>query len=321
MVTRYSLISRVERSIAKKMRGLLICTILLFGCSPASPSPTVVLASETPLPSPSATPTAAPDYVKLIRNAEYQLGLTDALRVVQFTDGIYRQGTAGEVDYVYAGVTDFVAAGDLNGDGSEEVATLVAENYGGSGTFVFLAIYGKTNGRLIFQTSTFVDDRPLLNTLTIENGEIFLDSVTHDSDDPFCCPTLGTNRHYRLTAAGQLEMTDYATFTPDDRPRAITIDFPENGAEVFSNVQVRGHVTIAPFENNLVYRIYSTGDVELAAGSITVTADELGGPGTFDSIIALGNILSGAVIRIEIQDVSAEDSSLFAMDSVELVVK
>jgi hypothetical protein len=35
----------------------------------------------------------------------------------------------------------------------------------------------------------------------------------------------------------------------------------------------------------------------------------------------LGNILSGAVIKLEVQDVSAADGSLFAMDSVELVVK
>jgi hypothetical protein len=32
-------------------------------------------------------------------------------------------------------------------------------------------------------------------------------------------------------------------------------------------------------------------------------------------------VLSGAVIRLEVQDISAADGSLLAMDSVELVVK
>lgn len=304
---------------------IILFTIFLIGCSPASPSPipspvfdTPVLPTATSLPE---VPTAAPDYVPRIRNAEYQLGATEALKVVQLTDGKFQQGTAGEVDYVSVNLTDFVAAGDLTGDGVDEIAALIAENYGGSGTFVFLAIYTDSNGKLTFQTSRMVDDRPVLNALSIENGEVFLDSITHAADDPFCCPTLKINRHYRLSIDNQLEMTDYVTFTPDLRPRTITIDAPANGTVVDNSVQIKGSVAIAPFENNLAYRVYSTGDVELAAGSITVSADGLGGPGTFDSIISLGNILSGAVVRIEIQDLSAEDGSLLAMDSAELVVK
>jgi hypothetical protein len=80
-------------------------------------------------------------------------------------------------------------------------------------------------------------------------------------------------------------------------------------------------VAIAPFENTLTYRIYDVGGVELAVGAIAVTAADLGAPGAFDEVISLGNILSGAAIRIEIQDISAADGSLLAMDSVELVVK
>lgn len=116
-------------------------------------------------------------------------------------------------------------------------------------------------------------------------------------------------------------MVDYVTFTPDDRPRTITIESPANGSEVFKSVQIKGSVAIAPFENTLVYRIFDVGGVELAIGAITVSAPDLGAPGTFDENILLGNILSGAVIRMEVQDISAEDGSLFAMDSVELVVK
>jgi hypothetical protein len=52
-----------------------------------------------------------------------------------------------------------------------------------------------------------------------------------------------------------------------------------------------------------------------------VTAATPGTPGTFDALIPLGNILSGAHIKIEVQDLSAADGSLLAMDSVELVVK
>ena len=127
--------------------------------------------------------------------------------------------------------------------------------------------------------------------------------------------------YYHLALNNQLDMVDSTTFTPAGDPRTITIEAPPNGAEVYSSVQVRGKVAIAPFENNLVYRIYDVGGVELAAGAIHVAAPIPGAPGTFDSVIKLGNILSGAVIRLEVQDLSAADGSLLAMDSIELVVK
>jgi hypothetical protein len=116
-------------------------------------------------------------------------------------------------------------------------------------------------------------------------------------------------------------MTDFTTFTPDDRPRTITIEEPATGAEVFSSVQVRGSVAIAPFENNLTYSIKDIVGVELSRGAISVSAPDLGAPGTFEAVIPLGDILSGTVVQVEVQDISAADGSLLAMDSVELVVK
>jgi hypothetical protein len=321
MVSRHSLNRVVARSDQRERRGNFLAALLLFflaGCAPASPAGTVAPAPEATLP--PDTPTPAPDYVEQIRNAQYQLGLSDQIDVVQLSDGVYQSGTAGEVDFVEVRVSDFIALGDLNNDGVNESVAIVSENYGGTGVFTFLALYVNQNVQPVFLTSVFIDDRPVIDGLGIENGEVFLAATTHDADDPFCCPTLRTERHYRLLN-NQLEMTDYVTFAPDGRPRAIKIESPANGGEVFSSVQVRGTVAIAPFENTLTYRIYDVGGVELAVGAIAVTAADLGAPGAFDEVISLGNILSGAAIRIEIQDISAADGSLLAMDSVELVVK
>lgn len=298
---------------------ILIASTVLASCrSFASASPTPVLASEPTLLPETSTP--APDYVTRIRNAKYQLGFVDALRVVQLNDGKFEQGTLGGDDYVSVSVTNFISHGDLNGDGFDEYAAMVAENYGGTGVFIFLVVFSDVKGELVSQTSAWVGDRPQLNAISIGNGEIFLDATIHKTDDPMCCPTLRTARHYMLKN-NQLYMTDYVTFTSDGRPRTITIEAPKDGTEVFNSVPIKGSVAVAPFENNLVYRIYDVGNVELAIGSIGVNSNELGGPGTFEQTILLGNILSGAAIRIEVQDINAEDGSLFAMDSVELVVK
>jgi hypothetical protein len=301
----------------------LLLAILLFGCRPATPPPSAADLTQIATASVIATapPTVdVPNVATELRNAQYELGATDTPQVVQFTDGKFEQGMPGSDHFMSIALTDFVAVGDLDEDGRDEIAALVSENYGGTGVFVFLAIYEYVNGTPTFQTSMIVDDRPQLNELSIENGEIFLDALVHGTDDPMCCPTLKTMRHYRFVDQ-QLDMTDYTTFTPDGRPRTITIESPANGTEVFTSVQMKGDVAIAPFENNLVYRIFDVSGIELSAGPITVSAPDLGAPGTFAAAIPLGNILSGTTIRIEVQDLSAADGSLLGMDSVELVVK
>jgi hypothetical protein len=305
---------------------LLLLSFLLFGCRPATPPPAAadrtqaaaaVTREATAAP---AKPTSVPKEITEIREGEYQLGATDALEIVQLTDGDFQQGTHGNDNYLAITMTDFAAIGDLNADGKDEVAALFSENYGGAGTFVFLAVYADVNGTWTFQTSTIVDDRPRLNALSIEQGEIFLDVTIHGPDEEMCCPTLRTTRHYRFVDS-ILDLTDYTTFTPDGKPRTITIEAPKNGSEVFSSISLKGKVAIAPFENNLTYRIYDVGGVELAVGAIPVTASRPGGPGTFEALIPLGSILSELVIRVEVQDISAADGSLLAMDSIELVVK
>ena len=311
---------------ASRCALIVLLLIVLIGCRPATPPPTLAVETQgasDPVEESTAglvRSTSMPGELAEIRNAEYQLGASDALQFVQLTDGKFEQGTPGSDDYTSILLMDFAAVGDLDADGRDEAVVLISENYGGTGVFVFLAVYSGGEDGWTFQTSTMVDDRPQIRALSIANNEIFLDAVIHGVDEPMCCPTLRTTRHYRFVE-NQLDLIDYTTFTPDGRPRAITIESPTDGAEVFTSVPIKGSVAIAPFENNLVYRIVDVSGIELSAGAIMVSAPDLGAPGTFDTIIPLGRVLSGVIIRLEVQDVSAADGSLLAMDSVELVVK
>ena len=119
------------------------------------------------------------------------------------TDGEFEQGTAGGADYVSVKVLDFIASGDLNGDGLDEVVALVSENHGGTGVFVFVAVYSDANGRLTFLTSIIVDDRPQVNSLSIANNEIFLDAVTVDPVTGFA---LFENTNYHRTRRKGVEL-------------------------------------------------------------------------------------------------------------------
>jgi len=314
----------------KKTRSpLLVILILLLGaCSmfqtPTTEPPTPLPATATLAIPSQVVPTPLPDLPGIspedVRNSEYQLGFSDQIRTVQLTDGQYQEDEPGSVDYLSVSVTDFIARGDLNGDGENEAVAIVAENYGGSGTFVFLAVYQYLNDKAVFLTSIFLDDRPIINHLEVEEEKIFVDAIIHDQDDPTCCPTLATTRRYLLNGIN-LILTSYSTETPAGEPRAITIQAPVEGAQVSGIVRLLGTVTIAPFENNLVYRIFDLGGVELSAGPITVEAPDLGAPGTFEKAIDLGNIITNTTVRIQVEDRNAADGSLFAMDSIILQVR
>jgi hypothetical protein len=217
-------------------------------------------------------------------------------------------------------VTDFIVRGDLNGDGENEAVAVVAENYGGSGTFVFLAVYQYVNDQAVFLTSVFLDDRPLINSLAVEDAQIFVDALVHNADDPMCCPTLPTTRHYLLNGIN-LILTDFTTRTPAGELRQITIEAPVDSAQVSGIIRLLGNITIAPFENNLVYRVFDLGGVELSAGSIPVEAAGPGAPGEFEKAVDLGDLLTNTTVRIAVEDGSAADDSVLAMDSIFLQVR
>jgi hypothetical protein len=303
--------------------SFLILTLTSLACGLVSSAPI----SPTPVPiQPTVqAPTEIPAIPQLtadqLKNAQYQLGARDDHAVVQLTGGQYQQGTdATTLDFAHVSLVDFISIGDLTGDGINEAAAILFENYGGTGNFGFLAIYTNVNGLPVFLSSVMIDDRPLINSMTIENGEVYLDAVTHGFDDPGCCPQLSTTRRYALVN-NRLRITNYATATPNGAKRTIEIMSLTDGTEVTEFVQVSGTVSIAPFENSLSYFIYDEAGNQIAAGPAKVTAPDFGASGTFSELIPLAGISAGTTVYLEIQDLSAADGSWLAMDSVKLLVK
>ncbi len=300
---------------------ILILTLGTLACGLASP------ASISPTPDPVQPTVPAPTVpapaltADQLQNAQYQLGAREDRASVQLTDGQWQQGTdATTLDYARVSLSEFISLGDITGDGVDEAAAIFFENYGGTGNFGFLAVYTNVNGLPVFLSSTMIDDRPMINGLAIESGEVFLDAVIHGFEDPGCCPQLPTTRRYALVN-NALRITAYTTSTPDNRKRSIEIMTPANGTEVTEFVQVNGAVSIAPFENNLSYFIYDEAGNQLGAGPLTVTAPDFGAPGTFSELIPLAGIPADTTIYLEIHDLSAADGSILALDAVKLIVK
>jgi len=160
------------------------------------------------IPAATAQPGAGSTLVAL-RNATYQ-GIYD--EPVQLTDGQYVgepfvEGGGSRPTVTMADL--FTAYRDLNGDGVEDAAVILAENSGGSGIFVYVAAMIDQDGVPINQATRLLGDRVQINSLVVENGEIVVNMVTQGPDDPFCCPTLEVNLRLRLEGDQLVVATDF----------------------------------------------------------------------------------------------------------------
>jgi len=303
------------------MLGSLACSII-----PGFPvlTPTASAPVFPTVPPPNIPPLT----VGQVLNTEYTITAFDgAAHVYRFTNGAYEQGTdPASTDFVSihmvgveVGPVGQVIFGDLNQDGAEDAAVLIAENYGGTGFFVSVAAVLNENGQPRHAASYTIDDRPAINAFSIQNGEIFLDAIVHGPNDPGCCPEMPVTRIFRLVG-DQLMLVGATSKTPDGSERKITIDAPLDGTEVSGTLQLQGSVTIAPFENTLGYSIYSLDGSELVRAPVMLTAPDPGAPGTFDSPIDLSGLPPGPV-WLMVADFSAADGSVLALDSVNLIVR
>jgi hypothetical protein len=137
-----------------------------------------------------------PALVEALRNAEYKSEWTKS-GVVQLAGGEYREQAApGSATETVVMLTDQVAVGELSGQPAAVV--ILATDPGGSGTFYDLAVVIEQDGQLVNVATTTLGDRVQTNSLSIENGQVVVDMVTHGQDDPMCCPTKQVVRTYEL---------------------------------------------------------------------------------------------------------------------------
>jgi hypothetical protein len=120
---------------------------------------------------------------------------------VQLTDGKYEgkpfvEGGASRPTVFFA--DPFTAFGDLNGDGVEDAAVILAESSGGSGVFIYLAAVVEQNGEPVNVATILLGDRVQPESLLVEAGLILFQGATHAPDDPMCCPSLKTTMKYQL---------------------------------------------------------------------------------------------------------------------------
>ncbi|MBN1298556.1 MAG: hypothetical protein JW997_02600 [Actinobacteria bacterium] len=95
-------------------------------------------------------------------------------------------------------LSEFIAAGDLDGNGINDAAAVLIEEPAGEGTLYYLhAIYN--GGPYIYSiANTFLGDSVKIKEISIKDGKIFIDMLMHKEDDPACCPTVEVKKTFKL---------------------------------------------------------------------------------------------------------------------------
>jgi heat shock protein HslJ len=87
---------------------------------------------------------------------------------------------------------------DLDGDGIDDAAVLLAESSGGSGVFTYLAVASCRDGQTVNIGTIGLGDRVMIRSMAGRGGAIIVDLVTAGPGEPLCCPTRKVRNTYRL---------------------------------------------------------------------------------------------------------------------------
>jgi hypothetical protein len=145
--------------------------------------------------------------VEALQNAEYRSEWPKG-GVAKLTDGEYQEeiapGSASKL--VILMMPDKYAFGDLNGDGVDDAAVILATSGGGSGTFISLEAVINEAGTPKDVASTPLGDRTQISSVVIDDGKITVDMVTHGPNDPMCCPSLKATKTFTLQNDALVEL-------------------------------------------------------------------------------------------------------------------
>jgi hypothetical protein len=297
----------------------LACSVQINATNPPPPTDTstpqiIILSTDTP-PEPTQTatqePTANPGFsLEDLQNATVYAPYYG--RTVTLHAGAYSEGSGADLYTVQ--MLDVFAFGDLNGDGKDDAAIILAENGGGTGVFESLAVFIDLNGSPHQVDQLQLGDRILVNTAEISLDVIHLEMTVHAPNDPLCCPSqqevqsfwlLGNDLWLMRVTSGQTGVE-----------RAINIAYPANWADLVNPFTVNGSVPISPFENTLGVGIYLTDRTVINESSLMVSSDGMGTPGTFSQSFNLANAGITGLVVIQFKDLSAADGSILALDSM-----
>ena len=321
------------RSLAINEAGAIVVQVLTHGpkdpmCCPSEETTLLyqfdgdALKRVGPAVKPATTPSPAvpPLTLDQLKNGTYLSEYVPAGKITLKNGKFEQSSGAGATQKVVVVMIAPVAMGDLNGDNASDAAVILATNTGGSGTFYDLHAVLNEGGKPVDVAYALLGDRVQIKSLSIKEGVIVVSMITHGPKDALCCPTQPVTQSYKLQDSKLVLMPAVKAPTITlvaavPVSRTITIVTPAEGQAVKSGAVVSGTVSVTPFENNLVYRVYAGSNGQLiGSGSLTVKGEQTQ-PGTFAGPIQFtpGREQVG---RLEVLDIDAATGKTFARAAV-----
>ncbi len=285
---------------------------LISGCQVWATKPTATM-----IPATETTTNAGSNDLTLEQFKNFSFMSPSLQQEVQLVDGKFESNSGGVYESMH--LLDQAAFGDLNGDGSADAAVLLAENTGGSGDFIYLVALIKQADGFSQSIPQLIDDRPLIESLSINNNRIRFVGTIHGLADAMVNPTMKVTEEFQLTHS-KLTLTRMNSII-SGAERSITIDTPLDNSEVSGTFNVKGSMPIGPFENTLTYRFYDVTGNLLVEGPLMVNSDGAGGPATIDANVNLPQSNPGSRLIFVLAEQSMADGSNLCLNSVNLVVK
>lgn len=305
----------------RKIRHFCWAGLLIWvaACMPSTSSPTVtneLVITEQVTSAPTITPDDPEMNIDIINNMTFFGPYYE--KSVQLSNGMY-SSTDSNDPYIVI-LQPQVVFEDLNGDGNQDAVVLLTENGGGTGWFVSIAVIVSQDGEFVQIGQFPIDDRPMIQSLEIVDGDIVLKATIHRATDVMVEPTQQVIQRYRVVENMLLKIALDSEIS-NGQMRTIILDQPVDGSEINSRFQVTGNMPIAPFENNLRLSLYSLDGTVLYQSGFMVSASDPGAPATFDNQIVIDGLPTGKWVQLELAELSMADGSIMTSNSVVVKIK
>ncbi len=189
-----------------KVVSVITTALVLSACAPNAPdtptetgeptvSATVVLSTAVPTAEPTVLPTAVPPTIGYQDVAYFIEG--QAFPLVNGLSEI--EAAPGSASKIITRVFGNEARGDLNGDGLEDVAVLLTQETGGTGTFFYVVVALQTETGYQGTNAILLGDRIAPQTTLIQNGVIIVNFADRNPGESFdVAPSLGVSKYLQV---------------------------------------------------------------------------------------------------------------------------
>ncbi|MFA5996447.1 MAG: Gmad2 immunoglobulin-like domain-containing protein [Candidatus Paceibacterota bacterium] len=151
---------------------------------------------------------------------------------VTLTDGYAETAVApGSASKTVTRYFGNLATGDLNNDGMPDVAFLLTQDAGGSGTFYYSVVALKTSDGYQGTNAILLGDRIAPQTTEIREGQLIVNYADRRSDEPMTTqPSIGVSKYLKVEG----------TTLTIDKSNLIRLTSPLPNAEISSPVTITG---------------------------------------------------------------------------------